>query len=271
MSRVAKIVVLAAGRGTRMRDAVAQQSLEPPQRRAAELGLKALVPFHGQPFLSYVLTTVADAGLHDVCLVVGPGDDPIRMHYSALVPQRLRFSFAVQQEPRGSAHALLAAEAFAGGDDFLLINADNDYPLRAFTALCALAGPGLIGFARAGLLRGNVCAERLTGYAAVTADSAGYLRGITEKPPASVLLAQGAAAAFSMTCWRFGSRIFAACRATAASPRGEIELPDAVAHAAAVMGERFRVVPLAEPVLDLSTQSDIPAVAALLRGRSVRL
>jgi dTDP-glucose pyrophosphorylase len=271
MGSVTKVVILAAGRGTRMRAAAALPSLDAAQQHAADLGLKALIPFHGHPFLSHVLTTIADAGVPDVCLVVGPGTDPIRVHYSALLPRRLRFAFAVQQEPRGSADALLAAETFTDGDDFLLINADNHYPAAAFAALCALDGPGLIGFSHAGLLQGNISAARLAGYAVVRADAAGYLQSITEKPPAAVLRSHGDEAMFSMTCWRFNRGIFAACRAADASPRGEIELPDAVMHAATVMKERFRVVPLDEPVLDLSTRPDIPAVAARLRGRSVHL
>jgi dTDP-glucose pyrophosphorylase len=283
-----KVVVLAAGRGTRMRapaaapappaawptatvSGAAARPIDTAQQQAADLGLKPLIPFSGHPFLSHALTIAADAGLRDVCLVVGPGDDPVRRYYAAAWARRLSFTYAVQEAPLGSAHALLSAEAFADGDDFLLINADNHYPRVAFEALCALGSAGLAGFLHDGLLRGNVTADRLAGYAIVEAGSDGWLRDIIEKPAAAMLHARGRDAVFSMTCWRFSSRIFAACRAIGRSTRGEFELPDAVRHAATSMGERFRVVPVDEPVLDLSTRLDIPSVAALLAGRSVHL
>src|SRR5690606_13632658 len=140
------------GRGTRMRAAAAGIVLDDAQRVAADRGAKALIPFGGEPFLAHVLTEVADAGIRDVCIVTGSGTDPVRNHFSAATASRLQIAFAVQGVPRGSAHALAAAEAFAGDADIVVINADNLYPAAAIRALCELEGSGLIGFARPGLL-----------------------------------------------------------------------------------------------------------------------
>jgi glucose-1-phosphate thymidylyltransferase len=262
-------VLLAAGRGTRM-SAAAPLPLDSAQAGMAERGLKPLIPFAGAPFIAYVLSSLADAGFADVCVVVPPGDDPVRAWVAAAHTARLRLHVAVQEEPLGTAHALLAAEAFAAGLDFALVNADNDYPAAALAALRSLGGPGLVGFSRDGLLRGSITPERLQGYALVDVDDAGYLRDIIEKPSAGQIHTMGDAALFSMTCWRFGPDIFDACRSIRPSARGELELPDAVRSSMAT-GVRYEVVTADAPVLDLSRREDIPAVARSLRGRDVAL
>jgi glucose-1-phosphate thymidylyltransferase len=75
----------------------------------------------------------------------------------------------------------------------------------------------------------------------------------------------------SMNCWSFGPSIFEAARRIAPSPRGELEITDAVRYATARLGVRFAVVPAAAPVLDLSMRTDIPSVARRLQGMDVRL
>jgi dTDP-glucose pyrophosphorylase len=243
--------------------------LDDAQASAATQGLKPLIPFGGAPFIAYTLTALADAGYTDVCVVVRPGADPVREWLGNAPARRIGLHFAVQDEPRGTAHALLAAESFAGGDDVALINADNDYPVDSLAALRAFAGPGLVAFTSSGLLGGNATADRISAYALLDVNEDGYLRDIVEKPPVDRVQRLGGAALVSMTCWRLSSRIFDACRAIPLSVRGELELPDAVRHSMRVLGERYEVVTMDAPVLDLSHPEDIPAVAESLRGRSV--
>jgi dTDP-glucose pyrophosphorylase len=252
-----------------MRAAAPGVTLEAAQQHAAERGLKGLMPFGGQPFLAHVLTELADAGYTDVCLVTGPSPDPIREHFERARLRRIRIAFAVQAEPLGSAHALLAAELFSAGEDIAVINADNLYPAPALRALRGLSGSGLIGFRRDGLLGGSLDAERIAGYAIVASDEHGTLTGITEKPAAAMLAATAADTLVSMTCWRFRRSIFDAIRAAPRSVRGEHELPDAVRLL--MRQERFEVVPMSMPVLDLSRRDDVPRVSALLSGRPVDL
>ncbi len=64
----------------------------------------------------------------------------------------------------------------------------------------------------------------------------------------------------SMNCWRFGPSIFTACRSIELSPRGELELPNAVRYAVRILGERFRAIPVDAGVLDLSRREDIAEV-----------
>src|SRR5512147_2227689 len=123
-----KAVILARGLGTRMRRPGAT-TLDAEQAAAADAGLKAMIPV-GRPFLDYVLSALADAGFRRACLVVGPEHGIVEARYGGdHRPSRLDVTFAIQQEAIGTANALLAAEDFAGGDEFVSINGDNYYPV----------------------------------------------------------------------------------------------------------------------------------------------
>lgn len=271
-STAGRAVVLARGLGTRMRRAAPGARLDAEQAAVAETGLKAMIPV-GRPFLDHVLSRLADAGFRDVCLVIGPEHGVVREYYGGTVrPERLRVEFAVQEEPRGTADAVLAAEGWAGEEPFAVVNSDNLYPADALRALREAGAPALLGFGRDALVRGgNIPAERIASFALLDVDADGFLRRIVEKPSPEDAAALGGAAPVSMNAWLFDSGIFAACRAVPLSARGELELPHAVQWAIDRSGARFRVVPSSAPVLDLSGRDDVAEVAARLAGSDVRL
>lgn len=269
---VHKAVILAAGMGTRMRKPDDGAVLQGDQNRAANAGLKAMIPFE-RPFLDYVLTPLADAGIDEVCLVVGPTHDEIRNYYSRLgVATRIKITFAVQATPRGTADAVLAAEDFAGADGFILLNSDNYYPEQAIALLCGLAHPGVVVYPREVLLtNSNIPADRVSKFAMVQVDAEGQLAGIIEKPTEEKLRSLPQPILISMNSWRFDRHIFRACRGLPPSPRGELELPDAVLRSMREFGVVYRVCQCGEAVLDLSTRADIARMATLLRGKQVRI
>jgi dTDP-glucose pyrophosphorylase len=267
-----KAVVLAAGRGSRMAaSSTAAPLLDPGQQAAADRGLKVLMPFNGHPFLSYVLSALADGGIDEACLVVGPGDDPVRRSFEALPCQRLRLAFAVQERPLGSAHALAAAAGFAGSDPIVMVNGDNLYPPSVVDAVRRLPGDGLAGFRASALSRaGGISRERVAAFALISVRADGCLDRLLEKPAAADAAAFGADPLVSMNCWRFTPPIFAACAGLAPSPRGECELTDAVRQRVGD-GACFQVLPVEAAVLDLTHRDDIPGVEARLGGWKVRL
>ena len=265
-----KAVILARGLGTRMRKADATAELTDAEKAAADAGVKAMMPI-GRPFLDYVLSGLADVGYRRVCLVIGPEHGQVREYYDRLGTRRVRIEFAIQPEPRGTADALAAAEDFAAGEPVLAINGDGYYPPEALGAMRDLAGSGLAAFTRAGLLRGNIPAERLAKFALVRTDEAGRLVGIVEKPDDEQMRSAGGSPRVSMNCWRFEASIFEACRRIGPSPRGEWELPLAVQYAMEHLGVVFQAVTIDAPVLDLSSRSDVAAVRAALADVEVRL
>jgi glucose-1-phosphate thymidylyltransferase len=274
-----RAVILARGLGTRMRKENPGARLDPAQQAAADRGMKAMIPV-GRPFLDYVLSGLADAGLRAVCLVIGPEHDAMRERYAgATRPRRVSVSFAIQERPLGTADAVLAAEEFAAGESVLMLNSDNLYPRSALESLRSLRpsalsahSAGLVGFRQAALLSmGSIQSERIRAFALISVRTDGTLERIVEKPDQRESLSFGPNPLVSMNAWVLPPTIYAASRAITPSSRGELELQDAVRYAMEHLGERFRVVESEDPVLDLSSREDIPAVASRLAGVEVRL
>ena len=271
MAFTTKAVILARGLGSRMRRADADALLDVGQSRVADTGMKTMIPM-GRPFLDHVISGLADAGIVDVCLIIGPEHDAIRSYYTLLDTTRVRVHFAVQAEANGTAGAVAAAESFAEGDTVLVMNGDNYYPVASTTALVQLNGSGVVGFEIEGLVaRSNIPHERVRQFALLQRDAADWLTDIVEKPDARTYEALVNQSLVSMNLWAFSPVIYDACRRTMPSLRGELELQDAVRIAVTEFGERFRVLVSDEGVLDLSSRGDIESVARVLRDRPVRL
>lgn len=256
-----------------MMDAPLPSGLTAAQQAAAKQGFKAMIPL-GQPpvpFLSYLLSGLADAGFEDVCLVLSPVHGEIDEFLRHTRLSRIRVHCAVQEKPLGTANAVLQAEPFAGPDSFVVINGDNLYPSRALSRLRKLPSGGLLGFHKSTLIReGNIPAERIMAFALIEVDD-GALTRIVEKPDSVEAARFGADPLVSMNAWLLPPTIFQAARSIPPSPRGEFELQSAVSYAMSHFGERVEVVETTEGVLDLSNPSDIPAVEARLADVEVRL
>ena len=255
-----------------MRRADATTSIDGLQERAADLGIKGLIPV-GRPFLDYVISGLADAGIRDVCLVIGPEHQRVRDYFDGAVElTRIGLHFAIQERPLGTADAVLAAETFADGAHVLALNSDNYYPVHTLRALRELGSAGLAAFERAALVReGNIDAERVARYSVVHIDSRGMLDRIIEKPGPEVMASLADEVFVGMNSWSLPPEIFRACRSITPSTRGELELPAAVQYARDHMGVPFHVLTFRAGVLDLSSRADIPAVSAALRLVEPRL
>lgn len=267
-----RAVILAAGRGTRMRVPAGGETLSPEQSELADRGLKMLIPIAGRPFLVWSLDALAAASIEDVCIVIGPHTEEVRAYIADVHSPPVRLSLAWQAEPTGSASALLAAESFTADAPFLVVNGDNLYTADVLRELAAARGPALVGYSVAGLLEGGIPADRIRAFALLRTGPDGTLMEIVEKPTPEET-ASMPDARVSMTCWRFEPSIFRACREVSPSVRGELELPDAV-NREIERGVRFTVLPSSAPVADLSRREDILRVERLLAcgrfGREAR-
>jgi dTDP-glucose pyrophosphorylase len=267
---VTKAVILARGLGTRMRKADDGAVLDERQAAVAASGVKALIDV-GRPFLDYVISALADVGIREVCLVIGPEHDVLRDYAAATTGGRVTVTTAVQDEPLGTADAVAAARDFVGTDRAIFLNSDNHYPQAALQALAAAPGDALVGFDRAAMIAdSNIPAERIAAFALVAQDAEGHLTDIVEKPDPATLASYGEEAPVSMNAWLFTPAIFEACRRIEPSVRGEYEIIDAVRLLVAD-GRTVTVVPVAAGVLDMSSRGDVAAVQAALSGIEVRL
>jgi glucose-1-phosphate thymidylyltransferase len=269
-ARTTQAVILARGLGTRMRRETegAGAALSDEQRRAAAQGAKGMMPLGGRPFLDYVLSALADAGIGDVVLVVAPDHDQIREYFEHThVPARVRVRFAVQAEPRGTADAVLSVRGVVNDAPFLVLNSDNYYPVAAFRDLAAINASGLVAFEAETLVReSRLEPERVFKFALLDVGDDDILRSVREKPSADDPLARRAERWVSMNLWSFTPVIFEACARVRPSARGELEIQDAVTIAMRELGEPFHVVRMRAGVLDMSSRADIAFVASQLEG-----
>ena len=271
MAVTVKAVILARGLGTRMRKQDAAANLDASQSKVADGGVKAMIPI-GRPFLDHAMSALADAGITDVCLVIGPEHQAIRDYYATVARKRVTVHFAIQETANGTAGAVAAAESFANGDTVLVMNGDNYYPITACRELAALDASGTVGFdARSLIAHSNIPAERVRQFALLQRDADGFLTTIIEKPDQATYDTLLEHSLVSMNVWSFSPVIYDACRRVTPSIRNEFELQDAVRIAITELGERIRVLYSEEGVLDLSTRGDIESVARVLRDRPVYL
>ncbi|MEE3233420.1 MAG: sugar phosphate nucleotidyltransferase [Candidatus Latescibacterota bacterium] len=267
-----KAVILARGLGTRMRATNEGAELDKDQAAVAKTGVKALMPI-GRPFLDYLLGALAGAGYRKICLVIGPEHEMLRRYCdNELNCDRINIEWTIQEKPLGTANAVVAAEAFADGDDFIVVNSDNYYPIIALEGLRSMNGPGVAAYSRESMIEhGNIETDRLLKFAVVEADIQGMLNRIIEKPTEQQLNQLTGELGVGMNSWRFDSKIFEACRSIPLSARGEFELPDAVQFAMEQMGISFNMRVYNEAVLDLSHKGDVESVKKRLENVEVNL
>src|SRR5919106_4906507 len=103
------VVILAAGKGTRMRSAVP----------------KALHPIAGLPLIEHVLRIAGTLRPASIVVVVGHQADAVR---AALAP-RTGLHIALQKPQLGTAHALMQAESALAGASGTVVLLSGDVPL----------------------------------------------------------------------------------------------------------------------------------------------
>ncbi len=149
-------VILAAGKGTRMKSDLA----------------KVLHPFLGRPLVTYPVSAALEAGAERIVVVTGHQEAHVReavLSTSGLSPQTVRFAHQAQQN--GTGHAVLSALAEVPNDASQVWILSGDTPMVRAATLEAVANAARTS--ASGLCITSLQAEGPTGYGRVLRDELG--------------------------------------------------------------------------------------------------
>lgn len=228
-----KAVIMAAGKGVRMLP-------------LTEKVPKVLVEVNGKPFLYYAIKSLQRAGYGELGIIVGYKKEqfsPFLKKYG------FRATLIEQKEQKGTGHAVMQAEKFAGSENFIVLGGDNLWSASDLKAMmqddpfCYVAGIESKNPEKYGVL--------------VTAGE--NLLEIKEKPK------EHAGNLISTGLYKFSPDIFEALKLIELSPRGEYELTDAITLLA--RQGKAKAKRIKDYWLDLGCLDDIPKAEKFLKEK----
>ena len=236
-------VVLAAGRGARLGALTATTP-------------KPLLAVAGRPIVVRVLSGLARAGVRRAVVVTGYRAEQVERVLGDGGAFGLTVAYCRQPTPDGTARALLLGEAALEADTIVVCWGDVLVPPAFYAELLAAYAARPCD----ALLAANAVDDPWRG-AALYVDDAWRVTRLEEKPPRGT----------STTVWNNAGimvvrrLIFAYARRLLPSPRGEYELPEAIANMIRD-GRAVRALPVRGAWADIGTPEDLAAVQHLFAG-----
>ncbi|MFH1742128.1 MAG: nucleotidyltransferase family protein [bacterium] len=238
-----KAVILAAGKGTRMRHLTADQP-------------KPMVEVGKRRILEHILFTIRDSGIREFVVVTGYFANLIEDHFGDGGKFDMRITYVRQEKIDGTGNALHLTRDIVGNESFFMSFGDIITSIENY--------PHIIE-----TYRRHPCTALLTlaevddphQGAAVYVDESGRVTKIVEKP------AKGT----STTSWNnagifvFDPIVFQYTAALTPSPRGEYELTQAI-HRMLEEGREVRGFPLTGYWGDMGTPEDVEHMTKLLEA-----
>ena len=227
-----KAVILAAGKGVRMLP-------------LTETKPKVMVELKGKPLLQHVLEPLVKVGIEESIIVVGYKKEKIIEFFGSEF-QGMKLTYVEQKEPKGTADAVTYAKDFVGKENFLLVPGDNLYSVDdlrdtwreddfLYIKSFSVENPERYG---------------------VLIEKNSLLTEIKEKPKEFV------GNQINTGLYKMTPEIFEAIKLIDFSPRGELELTDALSLLA--KKSKVRVLKIKDYWKDLGLPEDIPKMEKFL-------
>ena len=118
-----KAVILAAGKGTRMKELTRELP-------------KPMLEVEGKPILQHIVEGVASAGVEEICIITGWQAETIEDFFGDGSRFDVRVEYARQAVQDGTGKAPELAKGFVDGDDFLLTYGDILVKPETYAAMC---------------------------------------------------------------------------------------------------------------------------------------
>jgi len=239
---IKKVLISAAGRGTRMLDLAQDKP-------------KHLIEVKGKPFLYYLLSNLKKTGFEEMTMVVGYKKefmDKFLEEYGSEFKINLVNQFDILGEKRyGTVCPLECTEDILKGESFLAVYGDNLYSvedLKRFNIdddYCYIAG---------------LPHKEPENYGVLHVDKDGFLKDIIEKPKEYVgnLINTG--------LYKFTPEVYKHLKEVKLSPRGEYELTDVINILA--QKKKMKAKDLKGIWLDFGKPEDISKVAEYLNKKN---
>jgi bifunctional UDP-N-acetylglucosamine pyrophosphorylase / glucosamine-1-phosphate N-acetyltransferase len=242
---VVHLVVLAAGKGTRMKSALP----------------KVLHRAGGRPLIDHVLSSSRGLSPASIVIVIGHQTDKVRGHFSG----RSDIQFAVQEPQLGTGHALLQAEPFLRGKTGSVLLLSGDVPLLRASTVQALVRHHAKHGAAATLLTAII--DRPDGYGRIVRRD-GAISAIVEHKDASAEERSIGEINSGIYVFDLGQLFGALRRIGAGNAQGEYYLPDLV-RIYRSEGLPVETVSLGDPreILGVNSRKELADVSAILRDR----
>ena len=213
MTTIDRAVVLAAGRGTRMRELTAEVP-------------KPMIEVRGKPVLQHIIEGLRDAGIRELLVIVGYHADTVQNFFGDGSRHDVSIQYATQTVQDGTGRVVQLAKKFVGKSPFILSYGD------------ILVDP--VNYKRVADLPENIAAiitvtrgEDVTKGGAVFVNDQMELVDLREKAKPGEMerwseLSEHAVPFYNAGLYAFRPSIFEFTAKLKPSPRGEYELTDAI-------------------------------------------
>ena len=234
MTMIKKAVLLAAGKGSRMKELTNDIP-------------KPMLEVRGKPILLHIVEGLAAAGVTDFCIVVGYRADVVRDFFGDGSRFGVRVHYVTQVVQDGTGRVVELAKEFAGNDPFVLSYGDILIDAANYQRIVAL-----------GAAEGLVTVKHNEGEIAkggcVVVNERFELTDLIEKPAG-----KAPSPWYNAGVYSFRPSIFDFTSRLQLSPRGEYELTDAIRD----LGQSGKVVQVVELSGDWADVRDPEVLASL--------